>query len=160
MIDNERCTRTNFTPSFLEAILTNQANAIKKFKSRHNKKISIWNVFKIIDYSKKISYIIEEITSLNLINDKIKFTGLFNLFISYYNILEMTINIHHTYIDNLEWMIEIEKLEKKIARDKVKIITNIEYSIKQKKKHPWFRIKKETSYDISAHDIIKLAELT
>jgi hypothetical protein len=135
-------------------------HAIKKFKSRHNKKISIWNVFKIIDYSKKISYIIEEITSLNLINDKIKFTGLFNLFISYYNILEMTINIHHTYIDNLEWMIEIEKLEKKIARDKVEIITNIEYSIKQKKKHPWFRIKKETSYDISAHDIIKLAELT
>jgi hypothetical protein len=135
-------------------------SAIKKFKSRHDKKISVWNVLKIIDYSKKISYIIEEITNLNLIHDKIKFTGLFNLFISYYNILEMTINIHHTNLDNIEWMIEIEKLEKKITRDKVEIISNIEYSIKQNKKNPWFRNKKETSYDISSHDIMKLAELT
>ena len=140
--------------------IRNIYNAIKKFKKRHDKKISVWNVFKIMDYSKKISYIIEQITDLNLNRDKIKFTELFNLFISYYNILEMSLNMHHTKIDNIEWMIEIEKLEKKMARDKVKIMTSIQFSIKQKKGNPWFRIKKEASYDISAHDIMKLAELT
>ena len=134
-------------------------SAIKKFKNRHDKKISVWNVFKIMDYSKKITFVIEQITDLNLIKDKLKFTDLFNLFVSYYNILEMTINIHHTKIDTIDWMLEIENLEKKIARDKLKIMMDIQYSIKQKKRNPWFRIKKETSYDISRQEIIKLAEL-
>jgi hypothetical protein len=139
--------------------IRNIYNAIKKFKDRHDKKISVWNVFKIMDYSKKITFVIEQITDLNLIKDKLKFTDLFNLFTSYYNILEMMINIHHTKIDNIDWMLEIEKLEKKIARDKLKIMMDIQYSIKQKKRNPWFRIKKESSYDISRQEIIKLAEL-
>jgi hypothetical protein len=139
--------------------IRNIYNAIKKFKDRHDKKISVWNVFKIMDYSKKITFVIEQITDLNLIKDKLKFTDLFNLFTSYYNILEMMINIHHTKIDNIDWMLEIEKLEKKIARDKLKIMMDIQYSIKQKKRNPWFRIKKESSYDISRQEIIKLSEL-
>jgi DNA-binding GntR family transcriptional regulator len=73
-------------------------------------------------------------------------------------ILEMSLNIHHTKIDNIEWMLEIEKLEKKIARDKTEIMMGIQFSMKQKKGNPWFRIKKETAYDISKHEIMKLSE--
>jgi len=140
--------------------IRNIYHAIIKFRNRHDKKISVWNVFKIMDYSRKITFVIEQIIELNLIKDKLKFIDLFNLFISYYNILEMMINIQHTKADNIEWMLEIEKKEKTITEKKVKLMSSIQFDIKQHKDNPWFRIKKDTSYDISRHEIIKLAELT
>jgi hypothetical protein len=131
--------------------------SIQKLKRRHKNKMSVWTVHRVMECSYKLSNIMEEIWELNFIKDKVKFYELFNLFMTYFHILEIMIQLHHNKVDNLEWMLKCEEFEKEIEHDKINKINMILDSIERNKDKERFEalVLEETKiYDIKHQAIL------
>jgi len=146
-------------PNKHQSILRQNREDEKLFDEEYN--ISGWVEHQIVNAVERLSNVIEQIYALNLVNDKIKFQALYNLFMSHYNQTLLLIELYQTKYDHLEWRHDIEIKEKEITIESTKHIKEEfeKHIVKNSKVKHWFSRSTVDTYKLNKTDLNKVMEL-